>query len=169
MGFLQLGRRIFTTRMSDFYYSDIVFLLLGCRIFTTRMWHFCNLHGCRIFTTRMSDFTTWMPDFYNSNGTCKIRRLHYYASRALSCMLIYVIFGCSSETQRSWTHVRRNGKLLTGFIHSPFTKTKNVKKPDRLQRSRPITCTIWREHPPPRVRRRGEAANTTMHFLVNTV
>ena len=95
MGFLQLGRRIFTTRMSDFYYSDMVFLLLGCRIFTTRMWHFCNLHGCRIFTTRMSDFTTWMPDFYNSNGTYKIRRLHYYASRALSCMLIYVIFGLS--------------------------------------------------------------------------
>ena len=47
---------------------------------------------------------------------------------------------CSSETQRSWTHVRRNGKLLTGFIHSPFTKTKNVKKSDRLQRSHAITC-----------------------------
>ena len=93
VGFLQLKYGIFATRTSDFHNSDVGFLLLGCRIFTTRMWHFCNLHGCRIFTTRMSDFTTWMPDFYNSNGTCKIRRLHYYASRVLSCMLIYVIFG----------------------------------------------------------------------------
>ena len=34
---------------------------------------------------------------------------------------------CSNETQHSWTHVRQNGKLLTGFIHSPF-KDKNIKK-----------------------------------------
>ena len=51
-----------TTRMSDFYHSDVGFLQLGCRIFTTRMSDFYNLDvgflqlGCRILTTRMSDF-----------------------------------------------------------------------------------------------------------------
>ena len=80
--------------MSDFYYSDVGLLLLECGIFATRMSDFYYsavgflLLGCRIFATRMSDF-------YNTNGTYKIRRLHYYASRALSCMVIYVIFGLS--------------------------------------------------------------------------
>ena len=37
-----VGCRIFTTRMSDFYNSDVVFLQLGCRIFTTWMSDFHN-------------------------------------------------------------------------------------------------------------------------------
>ena len=77
--------------------------------------------------------------------------------------------GCSSETQRSWTHVRRNGKLLTGFIHSPFTKKQTSKNPTGYKGHMRSRAQFWREHRPPRVRRRGEAANTTSHFLVNTV
>ena len=69
VGFSQVGCRIFTTRMSDFYNSDVGFLQVGCRIsklccliFTTRMSDFHKSDvgflqlGCRIFTTLLSDF-----------------------------------------------------------------------------------------------------------------
>ena len=45
VGFLQVGCRIFTSRMSDFNKSDVGFLQVGCRIFTRRMLDV----GCRIF------------------------------------------------------------------------------------------------------------------------
>ena len=40
-----IGCRIFTTRMSDFYNSDVGFLQLGCRIFTTSLLDFQQLRG----------------------------------------------------------------------------------------------------------------------------
>ena len=65
----------FSTWMSDFYNSDVGFLQLGCRILTTRMSDFNNSYVEFFTTARMSDFnnsdveffTTRMSDFNKSD------------------------------------------------------------------------------------------------------
>ena len=50
VGLLQVGCRIFTSRMSDFNKWDVGFLQVGCRIFTSRKSDFHNSDvECRIF------------------------------------------------------------------------------------------------------------------------
>ena len=102
VGFLLLEYRIFATRTSDFhnldvgffttriwyfYYSDVGFLLHECGIFATCMdVGFLQL-GCRILQLGCRSFTTQMAP---------TRSVDYIITRiALSCMLIYVIFGLS--------------------------------------------------------------------------
>ena len=50
-----VGCRISTSRMSDFYMSDVRFLQVVCRISFKSDVGFLQV-GCRIFTSRMSDF-----------------------------------------------------------------------------------------------------------------
>ena len=75
----------------------------------------------------------------------RFRRIHELETLGTRQRTLQKI-SCSSETQGSWTHVRRNGKLFTGFIHSPFTKTKRQKTPTGHEGHMRSRAQFWREH-----------------------
>ena len=61
--------------MSDFYKSDVAFLQVGCRIFTSRMSDFNKSDGgCRIFKVgcRMAPISFWHMEINASSSASTV-------------------------------------------------------------------------------------------------
>ena len=81
----QLGCRIFTTRVSDFYKSDVGFLQLGRWIFTTLLSDFQPL-GWHLQASVMSE-GSFKCNVIQSKETCKC----FFFSRAVFSCYMHVV------------------------------------------------------------------------------